>query len=111
MGIDEKKEVLLFVGAIFALLIIGSNFSTTGNASKDYTCVDSDGLSTLIQGEVTYRNSGVASERTEKDYCLEEGKAGSLVHEFWCAERTMQESNFACAYTQKCMDGRCVDLS
>ncbi len=116
MGIAEKKEVLLFVVAIFALLVLGSNFNLTGNASQRYTpmsrsyyCYDSDGLSTLKQGTVTYRNSG-STEMKKTDYCLQEGKAGSSVHEFWCAEQTMEEENIPCSWTQKCVKGRCVSL-
>jgi|SRR3989344_4141167 len=110
MGIVEKKEVLLFVGAIFAILIIGSYFNPTGKASVGYFCSDTDGMSTLIQGTVTYSNSG-SVKQSKTDYCLEEGKSGSYVHEFWCAEQTMEEENIPCAWTQKCMKGKCVDIS
>mgnify|MGYP001592942088 CR=1 FL=1 len=110
MGLAVKKEVLLIVIALFALFLIGDYLNPTGQAASrgEYYCHDTDGQSTIIKGTVTY-NIGV--ERSESDFCLEEGKAGSMVHEFWCDGYDMKEINVLCAHTQKCIDGRCVAIS
>jgi len=98
-----KKEVLIFIIIIFAVLISFLQGTITGNsiifgqAVKTEFCEESNIGDLYIKGNCTDKNS------TYEDYCL-----NNSVIEFFCRNNVCTEVEYRCKYG--CVNGSCIAL-